>query len=154
MTTAIANENYPTTQDGFVRARVPVDRALIKSKKLVQLIEGIEGLKVSDGRSIWELLVDAGADSETLLYRDKDDDNDTRQAALQFRVNIPNVDGFLVIEESPTEQSFVLLFQNVNSNRSVQVGRALLSTLGQQLENLVLHDQRRCTPETVRTIIR
>lgn len=25
MTTAIANENYPTTQDGFVRARVPVD---------------------------------------------------------------------------------------------------------------------------------
>jgi hypothetical protein len=64
------------------------------------MIEQIEVLFARGARTIWEMLLDAGADVDHLHYRDpKDDDYSVFHAALQFHVASTKLTGFLVIED-------------------------------------------------------
>ncbi|WP_425953248.1 hypothetical protein [Ralstonia pseudosolanacearum] len=98
----------------FVSAKLPVDRSLIRSGRLLNMIEVVEVLPAPDrNRTLWQLLVDAGADVDHIVYRDAEDERPGgRGPALQFRVDTSKLKGFLVIEVAEVERGFRLLMQN------------------------------------------
>lgn len=61
--------------DGFDQAKLPIDRDSIRSRRLLRLIELVEVLRTPDQqRTIWQMLLDAGANPDYILMRDCDDD--------------------------------------------------------------------------------
>ncbi|WP_306290487.1 hypothetical protein [Pseudomonas taiwanensis] len=64
------------TNDGFNQSKLPIDRESIRSRRLLRLIELVEVLRVPDNdRTIWQMLLDAGANPDFILLRDCDDDS-------------------------------------------------------------------------------
>jgi hypothetical protein len=94
------NKAEVVAQQPFTKAKLPIDRESIRSRRLLDMIEQIEVLFARGARTIWEMLLDAGADVDHLHYRDpKDDDYSVFHAALQFHVASTKLTGFLVIED-------------------------------------------------------
>lgn len=77
------------TSDDFNQSKLPIDRESIRSRRLLRLIELVEVLRVPDNdRTIWQMLLDAGANPDFILLRDCDDESRlARRPALQVNVN-------------------------------------------------------------------
>ena len=58
----------------FKVTKLPIDRQSIKSRRLLDMIEMVEVLIAPGERAVWQMLVDAGADTDHLAYRDPSDD--------------------------------------------------------------------------------
>ncbi|MDT8840288.1 hypothetical protein ParKJ_22955 [Paraburkholderia fungorum] len=99
--------------DQFTVAKLPIDRESIASRRLLEMIEQVELLPAPGNRTIWEMLLDAGADAGHLRYRDpKDDCFTVFPAALQFRIATAKLDGFLIIEDDPENRCYRLRLQH------------------------------------------
>jgi hypothetical protein len=146
------------TQDAaFVAAKLPIDRELIKSRRLLNMIELVEVLKAPDGvRTLWQLFVDAGAEIDHIVYRDVDDDRlSSRSPALQFRVNSSKLKGFLVIEDDAEERCFRVLVQSDDSSISkVVIERVFIRNLSAKVASLIDDGTRRWNDEVSRLIIK
>ncbi|PRZ52407.1 hypothetical protein BX589_11481 [Paraburkholderia fungorum] len=98
--------------DQFTVAKLPIDRESIASRRLLEMIEQVELLPAPGNRTIWEMLLDAGADAGHLRYRDpKDDCFTVFPAALQFRITTAKLDGFLIIEDDTENRCYRLRLQ-------------------------------------------
>lgn len=105
-------ESANTEVNGFSSTKLPVDRDLIKSQRLLNMIEVVEVLHAPDGeRTLWQMLVDAGADIDRIIFRDVDDLQAERAPALQFRVDTSKLKGFLVLEHAPGQHGLRILVQ-------------------------------------------
>jgi hypothetical protein len=97
----------------FKVEKLPIDRASIKSRRLLDMIEMIEVLVAPGERTVWQMLVDAGADDDHLAYRDPSDDTySVFNAALQFRINSEKCRGFLIVQDDPVERCYRLFVQH------------------------------------------
>lgn len=97
----------------FTVSKLPIDRETIASRRLLEMIEQVELLPAPGKRTIWEMLLDAGADAGYLRYRDpKDDCFSVFPAALQFRITTAKLNGFLIIEDDPENRCFRLHLQH------------------------------------------
>jgi hypothetical protein len=103
------------------------------------MIEQIEVLPARGARTIWELLLDAGADVDHLHYRDpKDDDHSVFHAALQFRIASAKLAGFLVIEDDPDNRCYRLLVQKGGETGFTVIPKQIrLKTLADEIYELV-----------------
>jgi hypothetical protein len=111
------DDQYPvlagSTGQPFEVAKLPIDRESIKSRRLLDMIEMIEVLVVPGERTVWQVLVDAGADPDHLAYRDPSDDaHSVFNAALQFRICSEKLRGFLIVEDDPVERCYRLFVQH------------------------------------------
>ncbi|AJZ56413.1 hypothetical protein [Paraburkholderia fungorum] len=99
--------------DQFTVAKLPIDRESISSRRLLEMMEQVELLPAPGNRTIWEMLLDAGADAGHLRYRDpKDDCFSVFPAALQFRITTAKLNGFLIIEDDPENRCYRLHLQH------------------------------------------
>lgn len=135
VTTLYANDDV----NPFVQAKLPIDREAIGSRRLLDMIEQVEVLPAPGNRTIWEMLLDAGADPDHLRYRDpKDDRFSVFPAALQFRVATTKFSGFLVIEDDPENRCFRLRLQHEDGIRAYNLPKQLyLKNLGSEICRLV-----------------
>lgn len=124
------------THDGFNQSKLPIDRESIRSRRLLRLIELVEVLRVPDNdRTIWQMLLDAGANPEFILLRDCDDDSRlARRPALQVNVNTSKLHGFVVITHNSDDTGFKILLQDKGHSVAVKtvddvVVRKLAATL-------------------------
>ncbi|WP_432263134.1 hypothetical protein [Cupriavidus sp. TMH.W2] len=141
----------------FVAAKLPVDRSLINSYRLLSMIELVEVLRAPDGqRTLWQLLVDAGADIDHIVYRDVADDRPGgREPALQFRVDTSKLKGFLVIEDAPVERGFRLLIQDEKAAvLKTAVACVFLRHLPEKISSLIDDGTRRWNEAVGRLIIK
>ena len=71
LTRAGANQQtVDEPQPQFISAKLPIDRESIRSRRLLDMIEQVEALSAPGNRTVFEMLLDAGADSDRLQYRD------------------------------------------------------------------------------------
>lgn len=143
----------------FVAAKLPIDRELIKSRRLLDMIELVEVCRAPDGqRTVWQMLVDAGAEIDHIVYRDVEDDRSgVRLPALQFRINTSKMTGFLILEDDPAERAFRILAQDEKVNGSIAktvVERVFTNTLAARLASLIDDGTRRWNEEVGRLIIK
>lgn len=97
----------------FQVAKLPIDRESIKSRRLLDMIEMIEVLAAQGERTVWQMLVDAGADADHLAYRDPPNNtHSVFNAALQFRICSERLRGFLIVEDDPVERCYRLFVQH------------------------------------------
>lgn len=109
---SLASHNN-TAAGQFTLVRPPIDRESISSRRLLDMIEQIEILPAPGNRTIWEMLLDAGADADLLQYRDpKDDRFSVFHAALQFRISTAKHKGFLVLEDDPENRCYRIRLQH------------------------------------------
>ncbi|AGZ38211.1 MAG: hypothetical protein ACOKSU_21370 [Pseudomonas sp.] len=101
------------TSDDFNQSKLPIDRESIRSRRLLRLIELVEVLRVPDNdRTIWQMLLDAGANPDFILLRDCDDESRlARRPALQVNVNTSKLHGFLVITHNSDDTGYKILLQ-------------------------------------------
>lgn len=132
-------------QPQFVSAKLPIDRESIRSRRLLDMIEQVEALRAPGNRTVFEMLLDAGADSDRLQYRDpKDDSHAVFSAALQFRVDTAKLKGFVVIEDDPENRCYCLLVQREGSiGFEVAPKRVTIKSLAADLYKLVDDGERR-----------
>lgn len=140
----------------FTAAKLPIDRAVIKSRSLLHMIELVEVLRAPDGsRTLWQVFVDAGAQIDHIVYRDVDPEHEgSRAPALQFRVNTSKLKGFVVIEDNPADRCFRILVQEEGANISKTViERVFIRNLPAKIHALVDDGTRRWNDEVARLII-
>lgn len=150
------NEIVNTEVNGFSSTKLPVDRDLIKSQRLLNMIEVVEVLRAPDGeRSLWQMLVDAGADIDRIVFRDVDDIQFDRAPALQFRVDTTKLKGFLVLEHAPGQHGLRILVQAEEGMvlKVVHVG-VLLRDLPSKLGQLIDDGTRRWNEAAGRVIVK
>ncbi|WP_019334764.1 hypothetical protein [Pseudomonas syringae] len=131
---------------GFDRVRIPIDRETIKSRRLLRMIELLEVLKAPDeSRTLWQLLLDAGADSNFVLLRDCDDDEQLgRRPALQVQIETTKHKGFLIITHDSDDRGFRVLLQDAGTSVTrVTMDKVFVRMLGQVLFDLVDDGQHR-----------
>jgi hypothetical protein len=123
----------------FVLAKLPIDRDAIGSRRLLDMIEQVELLPAPGNRTIWQMLLDAGADPDHLRYRDpKDDQYSVFPAALQFRIVTAKFNGFLVVEDDPENRCYRLRLQHDDGIRAYNVPKQLyLKNLANEIFLLV-----------------
>lgn len=109
--------------DGFDMSKLPIDRDTIRSRRLLRLIELVEVLRTPDNqRTIWQMLLDAGANPDFILLRDCDDDAKlARRPAIQVNVNTSKLHGFVVITHNADDTGFKILLQEKGSSVAQQV---------------------------------
>jgi len=131
-------------QPQFVSAKLPIDRESIRSRRLLDMIEQVEALHAPGNRTVFEMLLDAGADSDRLQYRDpKDDSHAVFSAALQFRVDTAKLKGFVVVEDDPDNRCYSLLVQREGCIGFEVVKRVTIRSLAADLHKLVDDGERR-----------
>ncbi|MWL91813.1 MULTISPECIES: hypothetical protein [Cupriavidus] len=141
-------ESANTEVNGFSSTKLPVDRDLIKSQRLLNMIEVVEVLHAPDGeRTLWQMLVDAGADIDRIIFRDVDDLQAERAPALQFRVDTSKLKGFLVLEHAPGQHGLRILVQAEGTMvlKVVHAG-VLLRDLATKIAHLIDDGTRRNEP--------
>lgn len=108
------------------------------------MIELIEVAQAPDGnRTIWKMLVDAGASTEHILFRDPcEHDESMLPAALQFRVDTSKLKGFLIIVDNPFDRCFGIKVQP-DEGASKLFGRVFAKVLGDRIADLVDDGSRR-----------
>ncbi|MBC2692658.1 MULTISPECIES: hypothetical protein [Pseudomonas] len=133
-------------QDGFDQAKLPIDRDSIRSRRLLRMIELVEVLRTPDNqRTMWQLLLDAGANPDYILMRDCDDDvQNGRRPAIQVRVNTCKHRGFVVLGYDADDRGFKLLLQDEGTSIArVTVEKVNVRKLAEVLEDLVDDGTRR-----------
>ena len=141
-------ESANTEVNGFSSTKLPVDRDLIKSQRLLNMIEVVEVLHAPDGeRTLWQMLVYAGADIDRIIFRDVDDLQAERAPALQFRVDTSKLKGFLVLEHAPGQHGLRILVQTEGTMvlKVVHAG-VLLRDLATKIAHLIDDGTRRNEP--------
>jgi hypothetical protein len=123
----------------FVLAKLPIDRETIGSRRLLEMIEQVELLPAPGNRTIWQMLLDAGAAPDHLRYRDpKNDQYSVFPAALQFRIATAKFNGFLVVEDDPENRCYRLRLQHDDGIRAYNVPKLLyLKSLANEIFHLV-----------------
>ena len=141
-------ESANTEVNGFSSTKLPVDRDLIKSQRLLNMIEVVEVLHAPDGeRTLWQMLVDAGADIDRIIFRDVDDLQAERAPALQFRVDTSKLKGFLVLEHAPGQHGLRILVQTEGTMVLMVVhAGVLLRDLATKIAHLIDDGTRRNEP--------
>ncbi|WP_223508979.1 MULTISPECIES: hypothetical protein [unclassified Pseudomonas] len=137
--------------DGFDQAKLPIDRDSIRSRRLLRMIELIEVLRTPDNqRTMWQMLLDAGANPDFILMRDCDDDiQNGRRPAIQVRVNTCKHRGFVVLGYDADDRGFKLLLQDEGTSIArVTVEKVNVRKLAEILEDLVDDGTRRLTQAT------
>lgn len=132
--------------DGFDQAKLPIDRDSIRSRRLLRMIELVEVLRTPDNqRTMWQLLLDAGANPNFILMRDCDDDvQNGRRPAIQVRVNTCKHRGFVVLGYDADDRGFKLLLQDEGTSIArVTVEKVNVRKLAEVLEDLVDDGTRR-----------
>jgi hypothetical protein len=129
----------------FEVTKLPIDRQSIKSRRLLDMIEMVEVLVAPGERTVWQMLVDAGADADHLTYRDPSDDTYTAfNAALQFRICSEKLRGFLIVEDDRLERCYRLFVQHADHlDREVIQKRIRMSNLASSIFDLVDDGARR-----------
>ena len=99
--------------DGFNVTKLPIDRESIRSRRLLRMIELIEVLRTPDNdRTIWQMLLDAGANPDFILLRDCDDETrHGRRPAIQLNVNTAKLQGFLLLTHNSDDTGYKILLQ-------------------------------------------
>ncbi|WP_116894880.1 hypothetical protein [Pseudomonas savastanoi] len=132
--------------DGFDQAKLPIDRDSIRSRRLLRMIELVEVLRTPDNqRTMWQMLLDAGANPDFILMRDCDDDaQQGRRPAIQVRVNTRKHQGFVVLAYDADDRGFKLLLQDEGTSIArVTVEKIHVRKLAEVLETLVDDGTRR-----------
>ncbi|VVP31022.1 hypothetical protein [Pseudomonas fluorescens] len=138
--------NQQEVLDGFDQAKLPIDRDSIRSRRLLRMIELVEVLRTPDNqRTIWQMLLDAGANPDFILIRDCDDDaQQGRRPAIQVRVNTCKHRGFVVLGYDADDRGFKLLLQDEGTSIArVTVEKVNVRKLAEVLEDLVDDGTRR-----------
>ena len=136
--------------DGFDQAKLPIDRDSIRSRRLLRLIELVEVLRTPDNhRTMWQMLLDAGANPDFILMRDCDDDaQNARRPAIQVRVNTCKHRGFVVLGYDADDRGFKLLLQDEGTSIArVTVDKISVRKLAAVLEDHVDDGTRRLKPQ-------
>lgn len=126
--------------DGFDQAKLPIDRDSIRSRRLLRLIELVEVLRTPDQqRTMWQMLLDAGANPDYILMRDCDDDvQNGRRPAIQVRINTFKHRGFVVLGYDADDRGFKLLLQDEGTSIArITVDKVNVRKLAEALEDLV-----------------
>lgn len=134
--------------EGFDQAKLPIDRDSIRSRRLLRLIELVEVLRTPDQqRTMWQMLLDAGANQDYILMRDCDDDvQNGRRPAIQVRVNTCKHRGFVVLGYDADDRGFKLLLQDEGTSIArITVDKVSVRKLAEVLEDLVDDGTRRLT---------
>jgi len=142
--------------DGFDQAKLPIDRDSIRSRRLLRMIELVEVLRTPDNqRSMWQLLLDAGANPDFILMRDCDDDvQNGRRPAIQVRVNTCKHRGFVVLGYDADDRGFKLLLQDEGTSIArVTVEKVNVRKLAEVLEDLVDDGTRRLPQATTNNAV-
>jgi hypothetical protein len=137
--------------DGFDQAKLPIDRDSIRSRRLLRMIELVEVLRTPDNqRTMWQMLLDAGANPDFILIRDCDDDvQNGRRPAIQVRVNTCKHRGFVVLGYDADDRGFKLLLQDEGTSIArVTVEKVNVRKLAEVLEDLVDDGTRRLNTQT------
>lgn len=132
--------------DGFDQTKLPIDRDSIRSRRLLRLIELVEVLRTPDNkRTMWQMLLDAGANPDFILMRDCDDDiQNGRRPAIQIRINTCKHRGFVVIGYDADDRGFKLLLQDEGTSIArATVEKVNVRKLAEVLEGLVDDGTRR-----------
>jgi hypothetical protein len=134
----------PVAQD-FKVTKLPIDRQSIKSRRLLDMIEMVEVLVAPGECTVWQTLVDAGADADHLAYRDQSDGTHTVfNAALQFRICSEKLRGFLIVEDDRLERCYRLFVQHADHlDREAIQKRIRMSNLASSIFDLVDDGARR-----------
>lgn len=142
--------------DGFDQAKLPIDRDSIRSRRLLRMIELVEVLRTPDNqRTMWQLLLDAGANPDFILMRDCDDDvQNGRRPAIQVRVNTSKHRGFVVLGYDADDRGFKLLLQDEGTSIArVTVEKVNVRKLAEVLEDLVDDGTRRLPQATTNNAV-
>ncbi len=142
--------------DGFDQAKLPIDRDSIRSRRLLRMIELVEVLRTPDNqRTMWQLLLDAGANPDFILMRDCDDDvQNGRRPAIQVRVNTCKHRGFVVLGYDADDRGFKLLLQDEGTSIArVTVEKVNVRKLAEVLEDLVDDGTRRLPQATTNNAV-
>lgn len=132
--------------EDFNLAKLPIDRESIRSRRLLRLIELVEVLRTPDNqRTIWQMLLDAGANPDFILLRDCDDDvHLSRRPAIQVTVNTNKHSGFVIITHNADDSGYrVLLQENGTSVSKVTVEKVIVRKLAEVLTDLIDDGSRR-----------
>ena len=138
--------SQPEMLDGFDQTKLPIDRDSIRSRRLLRLIELVEVLRTPDNqRTLWQLLLDAGANPDFILMRDCDDDvQNGRRPAIQVRINTCKHRGFVVLGYDADDRGFKLQLQNEGTSIARHtVEKVNVRKLAEVLESLVDDGTRR-----------
>ncbi|MBX8556968.1 hypothetical protein K5D56_25625 [Pseudomonas cichorii] len=135
----------PEFLDGFDRSKLPIDRDSIRSRRLLRLIELVEVLRTPDNqRTIWQLLLDAGANPDFILMRDCDDVQNGRRPAIQVLVNTSKHRGFVVLGYDADDRGFKLQLQDEGTSIARHtVEKVNVRKLAEALQSLVDDGTRR-----------
>ncbi|PMV96487.1 MULTISPECIES: hypothetical protein [unclassified Pseudomonas] len=142
--------------DGFDQSKLPIDRDSIRSRRLLRMIELVEVLRTPDNqRTMWQLLLDAGANPDYILMRDCDDDvQNGRRPAIQVRVNTCKHRGFVVLGYDADDRGFKLLLQDEGTSIArVTVEKVNVRKLAEVLEDLVDDGTRRLPQATTNNAV-
>lgn len=121
-------------------SRLPVDKQSLKSSYLKDLIDQIEELPAPDGvRTIVQMLIDANAGSEAVLFDDPlDEDSANTPPTLTFRVSSEKVDGYLRISYSRVLDLYRLDLTDVaKATLLMEVDNVDFTALGTEIAALV-----------------
>ncbi|TPG88546.1 hypothetical protein EAH72_33040 [Pseudomonas caspiana] len=142
--------------DGFDQAKLPIDRDSIRSRRLLRMIELVEVLRTPDNqRTMWQLLLDAGANPDFILMRDCEDDvQNGRRPAIQVRVNTCKHRGFVVLGYDADDRGFKLLLQDEGTSIArVTVEKVNVRKVAEVLEDLVDDGTRRLPQATTNNAV-
>lgn len=134
--------------DGFDQSKLPIDRDSIRSRRLLRMIELIEVLRTPDNeRTLWQMLLDSGANPDVILLRDCDDDVQLgRRPAIQVRVNTAKHNGFVVFTHDADDRGYKLLLQDEGTSIArVTVEKVVVRKMAEVLADLIDDGTRRVT---------
>lgn len=134
--------------DGFDQSKLPIDRDSIRSRRLLRMIELIEVLRTPDNeRTLWQMLLDSGANPDFILLRDCDDDVQLgRRPAIQVRVNTEKHNGFVVFTHDADDRGYKLLLQDEGTSIArVTVEKVVVRKMAEVLADLIDDGTRRVT---------
>lgn len=119
---------------------IPIDKGSLKSQYLKDMIEQIEQLPAPDGvRTIAQMLIDAGAATEPVLFEDPEDcDVVSKPPTLEFRIASEKWNGYLqVIYDRAMDYYWVQLTEPAKAKVEVDIKDVDFTSLGEVISSLV-----------------
>ncbi|MBB4517380.1 hypothetical protein [Paraburkholderia fungorum] len=110
--TAVADDLSALSDIELANLCLPINRDDIASKRLAGIIDHLEAHDAPGSCTVWSAMVKAGVQAHSVVYRDVDDDFAMFNAALEFRIRSEKIDGFMRIEDDPTERCYTITVQH------------------------------------------
>ncbi|TAM96240.1 MAG: hypothetical protein EPN45_21270 [Rhizobiaceae bacterium] len=110
--TAVADDLSALSDVELANLCLPINRDDIASKRLTGIIDHLEAHDAPGSCTVWSAMVKAGVQAHSVVYRDVDDDFAMFNAALEFRIRSEKIDGFMRIEDDPTERCYTITVQH------------------------------------------